>query len=125
MTPPDYESRRIDGLLSAVSALQAGERNAEKEAKAIREEIRASEARLSGRIAELGQEVEKVEKTCEDFRREVRTGWEHDRKAREERVAKEQELSKGRRVLMICATIGFAATFLASIVSALVTVFGT
>lgn len=99
----EEDRKRMDGVLSAISALQAGERHAIEDRDLIRREIREARRELGKDIAEVGDE-------CEAFRDEVRRAWETDRQDREKRKA------SGK--LVVVAIIGACATVMGSIIAA-------
>lgn len=99
----EEDRKRMDGVISAISALQAGERHALEDRETLRKEIRASERRLA-------EDISEVQKECELFRAEVRLQWRTDREEAEKRKM------SGRTVVV--AVIAASATVLASIVAA-------
>ncbi len=97
----------MDGVLSAVAALQAGEKHALEDRELIRKEIRDSERRVLKEVAEVGGE-------CAAFRVEVRDAWKADREEREKRKASSK--------LVVVAVIGASATVLGSLIAAAVAI---
>lgn len=110
---PEEERRVVNGLVSAVAALQAGERYGAEDRELIRKEIRDSERRLFEEVADTRQE-------CKDFRVEVRTSWAEDRKARAER---ERSEVTGRRSVTV-AWIVASMALLGSIAQAVASILG-
>jgi hypothetical protein len=99
----EEDRRRMDGVLAAISALQAGEKHALEDRDLIRKEIRDARRELSADIATVGDE-------CRDFRKEVRDTWKIDRDERAKRKASSK--------LVVVAIIGASATVLGSMIAA-------
>lgn len=89
-------------MTSAIAALQAGERHSVEDRDTIRREIRDAEERIL-------KAVDDVDKSCRDFRKEVRDTW-----------TKREQRSAGITV----AWIGGVCLLLASIVQTIAVLTG-
>lgn len=114
MTPTD-DRRVLEGLISAVAALQAGERHTAEDRRAMYDALTATERRLIEAIGEVDDE-------CKEFRGEVRSTWEKERVERKKREEAKDEKNGQRSTALILACIamvGVLAQSAAAIVGAI------